>query len=58
MKSNSVSRRGLLMGAATTLAIGRLNSADQTTQQLTEELSLANRHPLFQGVDRSLAVGD
>ena len=58
MKSNSVSRRGLLMGAATTLAIGRLKSADQTTQQLTEELSLANRHPLFQGVDRSLAVGD
>src|SRR5450432_1984734 len=59
MKPNSFSRRGLLMGAATTLAVSRLKAADETPQPITEEMSIANsRRPIFQRVDRALADGD
>ncbi len=41
MKSNSFSRRGLLIGAATTLAASRLQAADHSSQHLaiTEDVS-------------------
>jgi 6-phosphogluconolactonase len=38
MKSNSLSRRGLFMGAAT-LAVSRLNAADETLQPMTVDVS-------------------
>jgi len=38
MKSNSFSRRGLLMGAAATLAVRRVNAAGENTFPMTEEV--------------------
>jgi 6-phosphogluconolactonase len=39
MKPNSVSRRGLLIGAAATVAASRLKAADETTQPTTQVVS-------------------
>jgi 6-phosphogluconolactonase len=46
MKSNSFSRRGLLMGAAATLAVSRLKAEDQTLP-MTEDVSAASPGPPF-----------
>jgi 6-phosphogluconolactonase len=39
MKPNSISRRGLLMGAAATVAVSRLNAADETNHPINEVVS-------------------
>src|SRR5882724_685212 len=57
MKSKCFSRRGFLMGAAT-VAVSRLNAADETHQVLTGYDSITNSRPVFHHVTRPLAAAD